>query len=270
MSATWTAVPLATPFVVTIAVRAPANGFVVKETVSAVGVALVTFPIAPLLKTTVLFAAVVLNPEPAIVRVVKFAKNSVVLAVTVGLSDATCTAVPLLTPLLVTMAVRFPAVRIPEKVTVSAVAVAEVTEPTLPLLSSTVLLLGVAESKPKPLMTNVAALSATLALLLVTTGTTLATANALPLFTEFVVTIAVKLPIEVGLVEKLTVSEVAVAIVTFPTAPRLNKTELFAAVVSKPKPLIVTVAELTARFAMLVVTTGLMVATCTAVPLLTP
>lgn len=168
------------------------------------------------------------------------------------------------------MAVRLPAVSTPEKVTVNCVAVAEVTVPATPLLNSTVLLLGVAASKPKPLMTNVVAVSAALAVLLVTTGTTFATANALPLVTELVVTTAVKLPSEVGLVVNLTESVVAVAPVTFPTAPRLKETVLFAKVVSKPKPLMVKVSELKARFDTLVVTTGLMVATCTAVPVLTP
>lgn len=83
------AVPLATPFVVTIAVRMPAVGLEVIETVRAVAVALVTVPTAPLLKTTVLFAAVVLNPEPAIVSVVRLANCSAALTVTVGLIEAT-------------------------------------------------------------------------------------------------------------------------------------------------------------------------------------
>ena len=261
MSATGTAVPLLTPFVVTTAVRVPAVGFVDNETVRAVDVALVTVPIAPLLKRTVLFTAVVLNPEPAMVTVVRFANNSVVAFVTVGLSEATWTAFPLLTPARVTIAVRFPAVRTPENVTVKVVAVAAVTVPVTPLLNTTVLLPGVAESKPNPLMTKVAVLSNKLAVLLVMTGTTFATANALPLVTELVVTTAVKLPSEVGFVVNRTVSEVAVAAVTLPTAPRLNATVLFAKVESKPKPLMVTVSELKARLATLVVTMGLMVAT---------
>ena len=159
------------------------------------------------------------------------------------------------------MAVRLPAVRTPEKVTVKVVAVAPVTEPVTPLLNSTVLLLGVAESKPNPLMVNVVAVSNKLAVLLVTTGTTFATASGLPLFTELVVTTAVRLPREVGLVVNRTVSEVAVAAVTLPAAPRLNATVLFAKMVSKPKPLMMTVSELKARLATLVVTMGLMVAT---------
>ena len=47
----------------------------------------------------------------------------------------------------------------------------------------------------------------------------------------------------VGLVENVTVSEVAVAAVTVPTAPSLNVTVLLAAVGSKPKPLIVSVGR---------------------------
>lgn len=89
MSATCTAVPLLTPFVVTTAVRIPAVGFVENVTVRAVDVALVTVPMAPLLKTTVLFARVVLNPVPAMVTDVRVASNSVVALVTVGLSEAT-------------------------------------------------------------------------------------------------------------------------------------------------------------------------------------
>lgn len=76
-----------------------------------------------------------------------------------------------------------------------------------------------------------------------------------------VVTTAVKLPIEVGLVEKVTVSEVAVAAVTVPTPPLLNVTVLLAKVVSKPVPAIVIVAALAPRAAVLLVTVGLAVAT---------
>lgn len=46
------------------------------------------------------------------------------------------------------------------------------------------------------------------------------------------VTIAVRLPADVGLVPNVTVSEVDVAAVTVPTAPLLNVTVLSAAVVS--------------------------------------
>ena len=74
----------------------------------------------------------------------------------------------------------------------------------------------------------------------------------------------------VGLVENVTVSEVAVAAVTVPTAPLLKTTVLLAAVGSKPKPLMVIVVALAARLAVLLVTTGVTVATWTAAPLLTP
>ena len=82
------------------------------------------------------------------------------------------------------------------------------------------------------------------------------------------VTIAVRLPAALGFVVKLTVRVVAVADVTVPTAPLLNCTVLLDAVVaSNPKPLIVIVDELAARLAVLLVTAGLTVATCTAEPL---
>ena len=81
-------------------------------------------------------------------------------------------------------------------------------------------------------------------------------------------TTAVRLPAVVGLVENVTVSEVAVAAVTVPIAPSLKATVLLPAVGSKPKPVMVIVVALAARLAVLLVTTGVTVATCTAVPLL--
>ena len=115
-----------------------------------------------------------------------------------------------------------------ENVTVSEVAVAAVTVPTAPSLKVTVLLAAVG-SKPKPLMVSVVALAARLAVLLVTTGVTVATCTAAPLLTRSVVTTAVRLPAVVGLVENVTVSEVAVAAVTVPTAPSLKATVLLPA-----------------------------------------
>jgi hypothetical protein len=75
------------------------------------------------------------------------------------------------------------------------------------------------------------------------------------------VTTAVRLPSEVGLVENVTVSEVAEAEVTVPTAPLFMTTVLPPETVENPKPLIVTVAELIPRLAVLLVTTGVTVAT---------
>jgi hypothetical protein len=69
------------------------------------------------------------------------------------------------------------------------------------------------------------------------------------------------------LVEKLTVSEVAVAAVTDPTAPLSSVTVLFDGVVSKPNPAMVTVVAFAARFVVLLVTTGFTVAICMAEPL---
>ena len=117
----------------------------------------------------------------------------------------------------------------------SEVAVAAVTVPTAPLLKTTVLLPAVV-SKPKPSMVSVVALAARLAVLLVTTGVTVATWTAAPLLTLLVVTTAVRLPAAVGAVENVTVSAVAVAAVTVPTAPSLKATVLLPAVVSKPEP----------------------------------
>lgn len=156
-----------------------------------------------------------------------------------------------------------------EKVTVKVVAVAAVTVPTAPLLKVTVLLPGVV-LKPKPLMVMVAAFKARFAVEDVTCGPTVATCTAEPELTLLLVTIAVKLPIEVGLVEKVTSNEVAVAVVTVPTAPLLKVTVLLAAVVSKPTPAIVMVEAFAPSAPVLLVTTGATVATCTAEPLATP
>jgi hypothetical protein len=238
--ATCVAVPLAMPFVTTIAVKLPAVlGLIEKVTTSEVFVAAVTVPIALLLKATRFCDAVGLNPDPLIVTVVASAVWFTVRTVTTGRAFATCTAEPLLTPFVVTTAVRLPAAAgLKENVTVRVVAVAAVIVPTAPLLKTTVLLAAVV-SKPKPLMTSVAAFTATCDVLVVTTGITVATSMAAPLLTLFVVTTAVKLPAASGRVEKVIVSVVAVASVTVPTAPLLKTTVLLAAVVSKPKPLIV-------------------------------
>ena len=75
-----------------------------------------------------------------------------------------------------------------------------------PLLKVTVLFAG-AGSKPKPLMVTVVALAARLAVLLVTTGATVATCTGVPLLLPLVVTTAVRLPSAVGLVPKVTVSD---------------------------------------------------------------
>jgi hypothetical protein len=102
-----------------------------------------------------------------------------------------------------------------------------------------------------------------------TTGVILATATAEPLLRVFVVTTAVSSPAVAGLVEKVTVNEVAVAAVTVPTALLSNVTVLLLAVLSNPKPLMVTVLALAAnRLEELSVTTGMTVATSTAAPLL--
>jgi len=254
------------------AVRLPAVfGPVVMLTVRAVAVAEVTVPTAPLLNSTVLFEAVVASkPNPLMVNVVALAARFAVLLVATGLTVATCTAAPLARLLEVTTAVRLPVVvGFVSKVTVSAVAVAAVTVPAAPRLNTTVLLDGVG-SNPRPAMTIVVALGARFATLLVTRGTTAATCVAPPLFRLFVVTTAVRFPADVGLVESATLSEVGVADVTVPTAPPLKTTALFAAIKSKPNPLMISVVTPGVTCVEVVVTTGVTAATWTGTPLLTP
>ena len=86
---------LAPPKVVTTAVMLPVLvGSVLKDMVNWVAVALVTVPTAPLLKVTVLLAAVVENPVPEMVRVVEVGAliaRLLVLKVTVGASTMVAT-----------------------------------------------------------------------------------------------------------------------------------------------------------------------------------
>jgi hypothetical protein len=172
--ATCTGAPLLMPFVVTTAFKLPRFAdLVVKITVKEVLVAAVTTPIAVPLKVTVLLPGVVLKPVPLITMLVAVRVRLVVRAVTTGLMRATWTAV-LLTPLVVTVAVRAPAVGLVEKVTVRAVAVAAETVPTAPLLKTTVLLPGVV-LKPEPLIVTVLDVAATNSALAVMAGATLAT-----------------------------------------------------------------------------------------------
>ncbi len=89
MLATCTALPLLIAFVVTTAVRLPRDGAVIKVTVNWVTVALVTVPV-PLLKVTMLLAAVVSNPVPAMVRVVAVTGTLLVFTVTEGTTVAVC------------------------------------------------------------------------------------------------------------------------------------------------------------------------------------
>ena len=74
---------------VTTAVRLPRDGAVLKVTVNWVAVALVTMPV-PLLKVTMLLAAVVSNPVPAMVRVVAVTGTLLVFTVTEGATVAVC------------------------------------------------------------------------------------------------------------------------------------------------------------------------------------
>lgn len=142
---------------------------------------------------------------------------------------------------------------------VSVVAVATVTVPTAPLLKTTRLLAATVE-KPNPVIVIVVAVIARLAVLTVTTGMTFATLTAAPLEKPFVVTTTVRLPAVVGFVENVTVSVVAVAAVTVPTAPLSKVTVLFAATVLNPAPVIVIVEALAANEVVAAVTAGATVA----------
>ena len=118
---------------------------------------------------------------------------------------ATCTAVPLVPPNDVTLAVRLPRDGGVANVTVNRVEEFAVTVPTVPLLRVTVLVPTV--SNPVPSMTRLLAVRARLAMLDVTVGaaTIVATCTALPLLIAFVVTTAVRLPRD-GAVLRVTVN----------------------------------------------------------------
>ena len=252
--------------VVTTAVKLPeAVGGLDILTVSVVAVAAVTVPDAPLLKLTVLLAAVVSKPKPEIVSVEARAEISATALVTTGFTKATCMAVPLETPFEATIVVRIPALGLVLIVTVSDVAVDAVTVPTAPLLKVTVFWLGVV-LKPVPAMVMDAALAEWLAELDVTDGavelaTTCASWTAVPLETLLVVTEPFKVPAAVGLLVRSTVSEVVDAAVTLPMAAPTKATVLLLATGLKPKPLITRLVPLRARLLVLVVTTGFIVAT---------
>ena len=265
------------PLDVTSAVRLPNTvGLTENVTVSEVAVADTTVPTALLLNVTELLAAVVAKPNPAMVICDELAAKPVVLMVTTGDTSATFTAVPLMTPLDVTIAVRLPALGLvpPTNVTDIEVVVRPVdsTVPTAPLLNVTVLLVLVV-SKPKPEIVSVSAFAARSALLTVTTGRTVATLTNAKLSLPLVVTLAVKSPATVADVAVIsTVNDVAVAAVTAPVTPFSNVTVLFTNVVSKPDPTIV-IAKAVALAETLTepaVKTGTTVATWTAAPPDTP
>jgi hypothetical protein len=138
------------------------------------------------------------------------------------------------------------------------VAVALLTVPLAPLKLT--LSCAAFVSKPKPLMVRLVALTARLAVLEVTTGVTVATWTAVPLLTPATLTEALRLP-PVNPLRPVTVSCVALALLTVPLAAPLKLTLSFAAFVSKPKPLTVRLLAVAARLAVLAVTTGVTVAT---------
>ena len=83
----------------------------------------------------------------------------------------------------------------------------------------------------------------------------MATCTGVPLEKPSVVTTAVKLPRLVGAVVMVTVSEVADVATAVPAAPLLKRTVLVPDG-SNPVPVMVSVVALTARLAVLLVTTG--------------
>jgi hypothetical protein len=86
--------------------------------------------------------------------------------------------------------------------------------------------------------------------------TTVATCTPTVLNTPLVLTVAVSGPSVGGLVENVTVSDVAPPLVTVSMSPLLKVTLLQATVGLRPRPLIVTVLKLPAWLAVLDVTTG--------------
>src|SRR5205814_1639494 len=189
-----------------------------------------------------------------------WARAAVLGVIASAITVATCTAAPLLTMLLVTTAVRLPTLGCMLKVTINWVALAVVTVPAAPRLKLTRLFAAILE-KPNPLMVTVVALVWIVAVFIVTTGATVATWTAMPLLTMLLVTTAVRLP-ATNPVRLEPVTCVFDAAVTMPL-PLLKLTLLLASVLEKPKPLITILLALAANVAMLEVTTGMTVATCT-------
>lgn len=145
-------------------------GLAENVTVRDVVVAVVTVPVTPLLKTTVLRDATGSKPRPLIVIVAEFAPRFAVLLVTVGMTLAICTAAPAETPFTVRVAVRLPAAagRVVND-TVRVFRVAAVTVPTAPLLK-TKTLRDATVSKAKPLIVIVVLFADRLVVLLVIAG----------------------------------------------------------------------------------------------------
>ena len=225
-----------------------------KVTVNCVPVALVTVPVAPLLKETVLFAAVVSKPKPLMSRVFASTLKLLELEVTTGDTVAICLAEPLLPPKEVTTAVRLPtAVGLVPKVTVRLVAVALVTVPVAPSFKVTVLFPGAELSKPVPVIVTVVAVIGLLVVASVTVGaaTTVATCVALVLPLPTTVAVAFKVPSVRGPTSEQ-VSCVAVAAVTV-AVPEESVTELFNSVVENPVPLMINCVAFCARLAVLAV-----------------
>ena len=163
-------------------------------------------------------------------------------------------------PLVVTMAVKLPTpTGLVVNETVREVAVAESTVPTAPLLNTTVLFEFVVLN-PNPRMTIEPELAPSDSVLNVTAGITFATCVD-TLARALVVTVAFNAPTVDVLVVNVTDNVVAVEEVTVPTAPLVNETVFSEAFVLKPNPLIVSVVVFAANAAVLLVITGISVAT---------
>lgn len=164
-----------------------------------------------------------------------------------------------------TIAVRLPALGLVLIVTVSDVAVDAVTAPTAPLLNVTAFCPGVVLN-PVPVTVMVAAFAEMLELTAVTVGavevaTTCASWTAVPLEIPFAVTEPISVPTAVGLLVSRTVREVVEAAVTRPTGTPVNVTVSLVISGLNPKPLMTKLVPLSEKLLVLVVTTGLMVAT---------
>lgn len=113
---------------------------------------------------------------------------------------------------------------------------------------------------PNPAITMELAFATNGSLLRLTDGITVATC-VLTLCREFVVTLAFRVPTAEELVVNVTLKAVAVAEVTVPTALLLNDTVFSEALVLNPKPLIISVVVSAANELVLLVITGMTLAT---------
>jgi hypothetical protein len=287
---TWTGKPLVGSFgfpdgpTVTTAVSSPAVVGSVEASIATVScpavaeVILFVSSSPASLSATESLLAVGSKPLPLMVIDCRPAARLVVSWVTVGPTEATsCCALLSAPPVDITVTTAFtappvtgPGLRVRSSVLASGALTFETTAPSLRLTRSLVFAFDVL--KPYPLMTREVAPDATLAVLVVTSGRMVATWTA-PLVPPLVLTVAFSGP-AVGPVLYVTVMPVTTPLlvttpVTVPVAALLTKETVFCeGVALKPLPLMVIVLLLASRLAVLPVTTGATVATCTKAPLL--